>query len=141
MARPTRKVVAVRPRTNYLLEQSYGPAVTRLDRPAFGNAPSQDAPASRTGPVRSAPVPFTCDGVNPLIIAQSNPNRLGLKLQNKDPINNLFYSFGPIADATCAFLAPGTTLLLDFVTPTDQVSVFATATVSGHYDDYSRQAE
>jgi len=46
-----------------------------------------------------------------IVIASSDPQRTGLSLQNLDPVANLFYAFGRLADATSRFLTPGMTLL------------------------------
>jgi hypothetical protein len=118
-------------RVDYLLEQSYGRSVTRMDRGVFGPQPGGDS-TPRTGPIVTANMPFTLvGGAIAQVIASQDPNRKALILQNKDPIGNLFYEFGPLADGTSTFLTPGMYILLDFVCPTDRVTVFAMVNVSG----------
>jgi len=75
-----------------------------------------------------------------IVIASSDPQRTGLSLQNLDPVANLFYAFGRLADATSRFLTPGMTLLRDFNTPSDRISVFALVNVSGALATETRSA-
>jgi hypothetical protein len=116
---------------DFLLEQTYGPKWTRLDRQPWGPTPLQDS-QPRTGPIVSTEIPFTLvGGAVAKVIASSDPERTGMMLQNADPVSNLFYAFGRLADATSRFLTPGMVLLRDFNCPTDRISVFAATNVSG----------
>jgi hypothetical protein len=118
-------------RVDTLLGQSYDAKVTRMDRGVFGPQPGGDS-TPRTGPIVTANMPFTLvPNAVAIVIASQDPNRKALILQNKDPVANLFYEFGALADTTSTFLTPGMYLLLDFVCPTDRVTVFAVAAVSG----------
>lgn len=130
-------------RTDFLVGRPNSIKVTRLDRGILGAVPvnPDTGVPERTGPVSTAEYPFTLEVGVPQIIAAANPFRLGMMLQNKDPIANLFYSFGPVANELSGFLVPGQILLLDFICPCDQVSVFALAAISGNYKDFSRSAE
>lgn len=121
------------PLTNvdFLLGQAYDPKVTRLDRQPWGPTPGNDS-QPRTGPIVTAEIPFTLvGGAQASVIAASDPNRKGLILQNKDPVDDLFYSFGALADETSTFIPPRSSILLDFVCPTDRISVFALVNISG----------
>lgn len=113
-----------------LIDQAYSVGVTRLDRTPFGPAKGRDS-QPRTGPITTTEIPFRLVAGQAIVIASQDPARTGLSLQNADPTNNLFYSFGRIADATSRFLTPGMVLLRDFNTPTDRISVFATVALSG----------
>jgi hypothetical protein len=116
---------------DFLLGQSYDVRVTRLDRTPWGLSPGQES-QPRTGPIVTTEIPFTLvGGAVAIVIASSDPERTGLSLQNGDPVANLFYSFGRLADATSRFLTPGMVLLRDFNTPTDRISVFSLVNVSG----------
>jgi len=111
------------------------PGVTRLDRGVFGAQPG----AMRVGPVKSAPVQFTLIANAPAyVIAVANPARVGMLLQNRDVAADLFFNFGADANVSTGSIAPGQFLLLDFICPTDSVTVFATANVSGYFVDMSR---
>lgn len=129
-ARAAASVINPRDPVNFLLEQSYGVGVTRLDRQPFGPAPGRDS-QPRTGPIVTTEIPFRLVAGQALVIASQDPARTGLSLQNADPTDNLFYSFGRIADETSRFLTPGMVLLRDFNTPTDRISVFALVDISG----------
>lgn len=140
--RVVRKPFVVAPiagKTNWLVGSAYDPGVTRMDRGVIGYAPRQDGSLpTRNGPTRANGVPFTTVAGQVLIIAATNPYRTGLFLQNKDAVADLFYSFGQLADVTAALLPPRTSILLDFVCPTDQVSVFSVAAnITGYYADMS----
>lgn len=90
--------------------------------------------AERTGPMRSAPVPFALIGnAPPIIIAPQDPNRKGLMIKNLDPVELLYVGFGTLADLNGFTIEPRQTMLLDFVCPTDAISVFATANVRGYF--------
>jgi hypothetical protein len=115
---------------NYLLPQAYDVGVTRLDKTPFGPQPGQDGQL-RDGPLVTVEIPFNLQANVALQIASADPNRKQLMLQNKDVTDNLFYAMGRIADETSKFLAPGVTVLLDFNCPTDRITVFATANISG----------
>jgi len=130
-------------RVDWLSGRPNSVKVTRLDRGILGLVPGSvdGIPTERTGPMSTTEYPFTLVAGAPQIIAAANPWRLGMMLQNMDPIANLNFSFGPIASAISGFLVPGQLLLLDFVCPTDQVSVFAAVNISGNYKDFSRSAE
>lgn len=131
-------------RVNWLSQAPNSVNVTRLDRGILGMVPAASpgvGPNARSGPVQTTEVPFTLVAGVPQIIAAANPWRVGMMLQNKDTVDNLFFSFGPIASALSGYLSPQGTLLLDFICPCDQVSVFATVAISGSYKDFSRSAE
>lgn len=146
MRRTRRQYISVRPTetgitrvpliplesVDFLLEQSYSPKVTRLDRQPWGPTPGQDN-QPRTGPIVTVEVPFTLvANAVALQIASADPQRTMLILQNSDPVNNLFYAFGSLANATSRFLPPlGASVILDVSCPTDRITVFATANVSG----------
>lgn len=129
-ARAAASVINRTDRVNYLPGQSYDVGVTRLDRQPFGPAPGRDS-QPRTGPITSTEIPFQLTPNQVKVLASQDPARTGVMLQNADPVNNLFYSFGRLADATSKFLTPGMVLLRDFNTPTDRISVFATVALSG----------
>lgn len=118
-------------RTGTLLDQN-GPNVTSLRREYNGRG-VDGAPLPRTGPMRGNPVPFAVvANAAAVVIAAMNPNRKGLLIQNLDPAQNLFVGFGTLADANGFALGPLGYILLDFVCPTDTISVFATANVRGY---------
>lgn len=124
-------------RTNYLIPRANAAAVTRLDRGIANSRPDTGPPGS-VGPIVTTEIPFTLTPSALQILSATNPFRVGLMLQNKDPVNNLFYAFGVEADANSSFLSPGVVLLLDFICPIDQVSVFATVALSGHFRQFGR---
>ena len=127
-----------------LLPSAYDPEVTDFSLKFNGRPAGQENTVpSRTGPMRSNPVPFTLVGNAPaIVIASQNPFRKGLIIQNKDLINILYVGFGTLADATSFQVAPlGGTTLLDFICPTDTISVFATANVSGFFVEFAPTAE
>jgi hypothetical protein len=116
---------------DFLLGQSYDIKVTRLDRTPWGPPKGADS-QPRTGPIVTTELPFTLvGGAVATVLASNDPSRTGLVLQNADPVNNLFYAFGRLADATSRFLTPGMVLLRDFNCPTDRISVFALVNISG----------
>lgn len=125
---------------DFLIGQSYDVKVTRLDRTPWGLAPGQeDKP--RTGPIQTTEIPFTLvGGAVAQVLASADPERTGLVLQNLDPIADLYYAFGRLADATSRKLTPGMVLLRDFNCPTDRISVFALVNVSGALATESRLA-
>ena len=128
---------------NTLIEQSYSPNVTRLG--LVLNSRGQTAPGDkvpRTGPMRSNPVPFNVIANDPaIVIAVQNPDRKGLLIQNLDVAANLFVGFGTLANARGFALGPLGYILLDFVCPTDAISVFATANVNGYFLELAPIAE
>lgn len=115
---------------DFLLGQSYDAKVTRLDRQPWGPTPGQDS-QPRTGPIVTTEIPFQLEAGIPQVLCANDPARTGLMLQNLDPVENLYYAFGRIADQTSRVLEPGMVLLRDFNTPTDRITVFATANVQG----------
>lgn len=130
-------------RTDWLSGKPNSVKITRVDRGILGRVPTMPdgSQAPRTGPVVTTEIPFTLVAGVPQIIAANNPWRVGLMLQNKDPVTNLFFSFGPIASDISGFLTPNASILLDFICPTDQVSVFSLLAISGNFKDFSRSAE
>lgn len=118
-------------KVDFLLGQSYDAKVTRLDRQPFGPTPGNDT-EPRTGPILTASIPFRLVGGAPaIVIAAYDPNRKGFLLQNKDPVDDLFYEFGALADATSTVLPPRNGILFDFTTPCDRISVFSLVNISG----------
>ncbi len=116
-----------------LIDQPYGPAVTNLLLRFNTRERGPNGEIERTGPMRATPVPFRVVGGDPAkVIAAQNPARKGLLIQNLDPTNNLFVGFGQLADANGFAIQPGGYILLDFVCPTDAISVFATVNVGGY---------
>lgn len=134
-----------------LLGQAYSPNVTRLDQ-AFGGGPRDPATGSeglalgtrgreRTGPMKTASIPFRLTPAVALNLMTDNPHRKGLVIQNLDPVTNLNVAFGTIADANSFALPPNSVMLLDFVCPTDSVWLFATLAVSGFAFEFARQGQ
>lgn len=133
-----------------LIGQGYAPNVTRLDRPAFGSTGKRDpatgseGPAilqqERKGPIKTTPIVGQLIANQPLNILQANPHRKGLMLTNKDAVAVLFVSFGTVADASGFPLPAGGIMLLDFITPTDALWVFATANVAFQCFEFARLA-
>lgn len=131
-----------------LIPQSYGPNVTRLSEAygasrygenRYGSVGQAMMPtAERTGPIVSNPIPFRLTAGIALNILQANPNRVGLIVQNLDPVANLNVSFASVADANSLSFPPGTIMLLDFITPTDSVWLFAAVALSGFVNEMSR---
>jgi hypothetical protein len=106
----------------------------------FNTRPAgESGPAPRTGPMRANPVPFTLIANAPaIVIASQNAFRKGLMIQNKDLIDILYVGFGSLADIRSFQVAPlGGTVLLDFICPTDTISVFATANISGFFVEFA----
>lgn len=126
-------------RVDFLLGQSYDAKVTRLDREPWGPVPGQES-QPRTGPIVTTEIPFTLVPNVPQVLCANDPERTGVVLQNSDPVDNLFYAFGRLADATSRFLTPGQILLRDFNCPTDRISVFATVAISGSLAIEARSA-
>lgn len=127
----------VLPNVNWLLPQAYDVSVTNLRKPAFNDrgASAAASGATRNGPVMSNDLPFSLVANEPYNLAAGNPYRVGMMLQNCDPTNNMFYSFGAVATPNSKFLTPGQTLLLDFVCPCDSVWALATVALSGVFTE------
>lgn len=106
----------------------------------YGSAATPGQRMERTGPMKSAPIPFTLTANEAFNVAAANPDRAGLLLQNADPANNLYYNFGSVASLQSFSLVPGQYILLDFVCPTDAVWVFAAFNLSGMYTEFAREA-
>jgi hypothetical protein len=120
------------PRFGTLIDQSYGPGVTNLRRRFNRSGESPASEVVRDGPMRSNPVPFALIGGAPAItIAVQNPHRKGLLIQNRDATNDLFVGFGTLADANGFAITALGYVLLDFICPTDAISVFALVNVRG----------
>lgn len=118
-------------RVDFVLGQSYDPKVTRLDRAPFGPQPGRDS-EPRTGPILTTSIPFRLVGGAPAqVLAAYDPNRKGFLLQNKDPVDDLFYELGALADETSTILPPRNGILFDFTTPCDRISVFSLVDISG----------
>jgi hypothetical protein len=127
--------------------------VTNLRERAFGSAaPDQFGSEGmaisqkpRKGPMRTTPIPFRLLANIPINILQANPHRKGLLIQNLDPVDNLYISYGLVVDLTnfaqAFFLGPLGYQLLDFVTPTDAVWIFATVNLSGNIQEFAQIAE
>lgn len=134
-------------RLGTLLEQSYGLSKIQQRRVfdfrrRFNNVPvgPNGEPLTRTGPLRSAPAPFSLVANAPaLVVAPADPNREALLIQNCDPVANLFVGFGVLADANGFFIGPLGYLLEDVKCPTDQISVFATANCRGFIRTVAKQ--
>lgn len=136
-----------------LIPQAYAPSVTNLKERAFGSAaPDQFGSEGmaisqkpRSGPMRTTPIPFRLVANVPINILQANPHRCGILIQNLDPVGNLYISYGLVVDlnnfAQSFFLGPLGYQLLDQVTPTDAVWVFATLNLSGNIQEFARIAE
>jgi hypothetical protein len=126
-----------------LIPSAFDPEVTDFSLKFNGRREGDNGPIARTGPIRSNPVPFTLVANAPaIVIASQNAFRRGLMIQNKDLVNILYVGFGSLADLSSFQVAPlGGTTLLDFVCPTDTISVFATANLSGYYVDFAPIAE
>jgi hypothetical protein len=142
MADDAKKIVPFPVIRNALIPQAYDIAVTDFALKFNGrrtNADGSQVPQTREGPIRSNPVPFTLIANAPaIIIASQNAYRKGLMIQNKDLVDVLYVGFGSLADIRSFQVAPlGGTTLLDFVCPTDTISVFATANISGFYVDFA----
>lgn len=121
-------------RTGTLIDQAYGPNVTNLFHRFNTRKKGEELGLEpRTGPIRSAPVPFAVTGGAPAqVIAAQNANRKGLLIKNLDPTADLFIGFGTLADANGFSIPAGGYVLLDFVCPTDTISVFALVNVRGY---------
>ena len=136
------KIIPFPPIRNALIPSAYDPEITNFNlkfnaRPQGKNG--EILPLARTGPIRSNPIPFTLVANAPaIVIASQNAFRKGLMIQNKDLIDILYVGFGSLADIRSFQVAPlGGTTLLDFICPTDTISVFATANISGFYIDFA----
>ncbi len=116
-----------------------GMSVTRLDS-HFGTAAKPGQRITRDGPIRSTPIPFRLVAGQPFNVSAANDDRIGLILQNRDAAATLYYSFGGQADLTTGALSVGQTLLLDFITPTDALWVYAAADCSGYFCEFARVA-
>jgi len=124
-----------------LLPQAYDPAFTHFAS-RFNSSGKAGGIPQRTGPMRTAAVPFALTANAPaIVIAIQDPFRKGMLLQNLDPVTALFVGFGTLADANQFQLVANQTLLFDFVCPTDFISVFATANVRGYLATFSQIAE
>lgn len=125
---------------NWMPEKPYSPKITRLDKTPFGLGPAQRSAAGqpRTGPVRSNDLFAALVAFEPYLLAAGNDYRLGLMLQNCDPTDNLFYSFGVKPSLVGSFLTPGQILLLDFICPTDAVWALAGVNINCAYRDFAR---
>ena len=137
------KIISFPPIRTALIPSASDIEVTDFSLKFNTRADGSSGPAPRTGPMRSNPVPFTLIGGAPaIVIASQNPYRKGLILQNKDLTNILYVGFGTLADLTSFQVAPlGGTALLDFVCPTDTISVFASANISGFFVEFAPIAE
>lgn len=119
-----------------LVPQSFDTAFTNFKhRFNLRNGLGTDA---RTGPMRSTPIPFAVVGNSPaIVVASQNPNRKGLMMKNLDLVDLLYVGFGTLADTNGFSIEPGQTVLLDFVCPTDAISVFSTANIRGFLVEFA----
>jgi hypothetical protein len=127
------------PRADWLLPLAYDVKVTRLDKPAF-NLYGKRGPGEQEGPpgaIRTNPLNFQVVPLEPMMLATGNNGRKSFFLQNKDPTDNLFFSFGTEAGPNSAYLSPGQYILLDFVCPTDSVWVYGTVAVAGSFYEFA----
>lgn len=126
-----------------LIPSSYDPEVTDFSLKFNGRKDGESTSPARTGVIRASPIAFTLIANAPaIVIASQNAYRKGLMIQNKDLIDILYVGFGGLADVRAFQIAPlGGTMLLDFVCPTDTISVFATANVSGFLVEFAPIAE
>lgn len=129
-------------KADWLLPQTYDVKVTSLKKLPFNadTKRNQDAGIMPTGPIVSNEIPFILVANEARLIAAGNTRRKGLMLQNLDATDNLFYSFGPEANGSSSFLAPGQVLLLDFLCPVNSVWAFATVNLSGYYRDFTNSS-
>lgn len=118
------------------------PLVTRLNRGFAGARPSASgmpaAAAREGGIVKSAPNSFRLEANVPYILAVQNPRRVGLMLQNLDPAQDLFFNFGAEVTLSSGIIVPRGTILLDFVCPTDQLTVMGAVAMSGYFVEMFR---
>lgn len=128
-------------RTGTLIGGPSDANVTNLARRFNGRPEGSSGTDSRTGPMRSTPIPFTLVANAPVVIAAMNPNRAGLLIQNLDPVGNLFVGFGVLADAFSLRLPPGGFMLLDFICPTDAISFFSTVNCAGYLCEWAKSYE
>jgi hypothetical protein len=136
-----------------LIPSAYSASVTNLKERAFGSAaPDQFGSEGmaisqrpRKGPMRTTPIPFRLDANIPVNILQANPHRKGLLIQNLDPVDNLYVSYGLVISVDnftqLFFIGPLGYQLLDYVTPTDAVWLFATVDLSGNIQEFAPIAE
>lgn len=129
------------PVPNALIPKASDPGFTNF-KLQFNNWYKAGEPISRTGPMRSTPIPFrVVPNVQAQVIACMNPFRKGLMIQNKDDTNILYVGFGSLADINSFEVQPNQTVLLDFVCPTDAISVFSTVALSGFLVEMAQSAE
>lgn len=144
MADDAKKIIPFPTIRNALIPQAYDIEVTDFSLKFNGRKAGEEGTvAERTGPIRANPVPFTLIANAPaIVIAAQNAFRKGLIIQNKDILDILYVGFGTLADVRSFQVAPlGGTTLLDFVCPTDTISVFATANISGYFVEFAPIAE
>ena len=143
MADPAEKVIPFPQIRNALIPQPYDIEITDFALKFNGRKEGDTSAPARTGPMRSNPVPFTLIANAPaIVICSQNPYRKGLMIQNKDLVDILYVGFGSLADIRAFQIAPlGGTALLDFICPTDTISVFATANISGFLVEFAPTAE
>lgn len=133
MADDAKKIIPFPQIRTALIPSAYDPEITDFALKFNGRLASDPAgPIARDGPIRAAPIPFALIGNAPaIVIASQDAYRKALFIKNLDPVANLYIGFGTLADTNGLALDPLGYILLDFVCPTDTISVFATANVRG----------
>lgn len=120
-----------------LIPSAYAPNVTDLSD-AFRGRPSNAPMIVPQSPMTTGSVPFTLVANQAYLLLNNNPRRKGLLIENLDSTATLYIGFAQIADIFSFQLPPLGAMLLDFVCPTDQISAFATANISGVCLEFSR---
>jgi hypothetical protein len=124
-----------------LPDQAYDVGVTRVDSPLY---PPQmdsrlDAFKNRNN---TTTVPFILIANAPSVRAlPRNARRTGLRLQNVDPTETLFYSIGNDLRENGLQIPSGGSDLYDFTCPRDEVYLFATAGIRVIIMEMSREMD
>jgi hypothetical protein len=120
-----------------------GPGVTDLRqqlRASGAPVTATGQKAERTGPIRTASANFRLVAGVAVNLAPVNNDRKGLLLQNLDPAQKLFFSWGGPPNANSGFIPALGNLLRDVNCPTDSIWVFSLVDLSGYFEENSRTA-
>jgi hypothetical protein len=121
-----------------LVPMAYGPSITKIDDDDIDVMKPVPGKPGEAGPVTTNPIVGQLAAGVAVQVLPANANRVGLLVQNLDTTAALNYAFGLVAGPQSKFLPAGGVLLLDFVTPTDTLSLFSASSILFGVDEFQR---